>query len=108
MRRSWSAGHDRNDAKVHLDLNAPSFQSDLFSLDVTEVKKVFKTFNKLRALTWNEVFRDKGLHWEEVKSVPGKYTIRLSQSYRAVVTRDAGWMRFAALHLDHDGAYGKK
>jgi hypothetical protein len=37
-----------------------------------------------------------------------KYTIRLSQPYRAVVTRDAGWMRFAALHLDHDGAYGKQ
>lgn len=97
-----------NDAKVLLDLNTPGFLDDLFDLDAPEVKKVFKTLKKLRGLTWNEVFRDRGLNWEEVKSTPGKYTIRLSQSYRAVATREGGWMRFAALHQDHDGAYGKK
>lgn len=97
-----------NDAKVLLDLNAPGFQSDLFDLDASEVKKILKTLKKLRGLTWNEIFPDRGLNWEEVKSMPGKYTIRLSQSYRAVATREGGWMRFAALHQDHDGAYGKK
>jgi hypothetical protein len=97
-----------NDAKVLLDLNAPQFQSGLFDLDPSEVKKVLKTLKKLRGLTWNEIFRDRGLNWEEVKSMPGKYTIRLSQSYRAVAAREGGWMRFAALHQDHDGAYGKK
>lgn len=97
-----------NDARVLLDLNTPGFLDDLFELDAPEVKKVFKTLKKLRGLTWNEVFRDRGLNWEEVKSAPGKYTIRLSQSYRAVAIREGGWMRFAALHQDHDGAYGKK
>lgn len=97
-----------NDAKVLLDLNAPGFQADLFDLDASEIRKILKTLKKLRGLAWNEVFRDSGLKWEEIKSVPGKYTIRLSQSYRAVVTREGGWMRFAALHPDHDGAYGKK
>ncbi len=97
-----------NDAKVLLDLNAPSFLDDLFGLDASEVKKVFKTLKKLRTLTWNEVFRDRGLNWEEVKSMPGKYTIRLSQSCRAVVIREGGWMRLAAIHQDHDSAYGKK
>lgn len=97
-----------NDAKVLLDLNSQTFQADLFDLDASEVKKVLKTLKKLKGLTWNEVFRDRGLNWEEVKSLPGKYTIRLSQSYRAVATREGGWMRFAAIHQDHDGAYGKK
>ena len=97
-----------NEAKVLLDLNAPTFQSDFFDLDANEVKKMLKTLKKLRGLTWNEVFRDHGLKWEEVKSMPGKYTIRLSQSYRAIVIRDGAWMRFAALHQDHEGAYGKK
>ena len=97
-----------NDAKVLLDLNVPNFQSDLFALDASEAKKVFKTLKKLRGLTWNEVFRDRGLNWEKVKSMPGKYTIRLSQSYHAVATREGGWMRFVTLHQDHDGAYGKK
>lgn len=97
-----------NDAKVLLDLNFPDFQSELFALDASEVKKIFKTLKKLRGVTWNEVFRDRGLRWEEVRSVPGKYTIRLSQSYRAVAVRDGGQMRFIALHQDHDEAYGKK
>jgi hypothetical protein len=97
-----------NDDKVRLDLNYPLFQSELFDLDVSEAKKIFKTLKKLKGMTWNEVFRDRGLKWEELKSVPGKYTIRLSQSYRAVATRTEEFMRFQALHPDHDGAYGKK
>ena len=97
-----------NDTKVLLDLNSPDFQSGLFDMDAAEIKKAFKTLKKLRAMTWNDVFRDHGLNWEEPKSAPGKYTIRLSQSCRAVVTRDGGHMRFQALHQDHDRAYGKK
>lgn len=77
-----------NEAKVLLDLNAPTFQSDFFDLDANEVKKMLKTLKKLRGLTWNEVFRDHGLKWEQVKSMPDKYTIRLSQSYRAIAIRD--------------------
>lgn len=97
-----------NDTKVLLDLNYPGFQSELFDLDASDVRKVFKTFKKLRGMTWNAVFRDQGLRWEEVKSVPSKYTIRLPQSYRAVAVRDGGFMRLLTLHQDHDGAYGKK
>jgi hypothetical protein len=97
-----------NEAKVLLDLNYPGFQGELFDLDVAELKKTFKTLKKLRILTWNEVFRDHGLKWEELKSVQGKFTVRLSQSYRAVVVRDGAFMRFQSLHQDHDGAYGKK
>jgi len=97
-----------NNEKVLLDLNFPPFQDDLLALEAPDVKKILKTLKKLKSLTWNEVFRDKGLHWEEVKTVTGKYAIRLSQSYRAVVTRDDNGIRFLALHKDHDGAYGKK
>ena len=97
-----------NDAKVLLDLNCPAFQAELFALDVSEIRKMFKTLKKLRGLTWAEVFRDSGFKWEEPVSISGRYTIRLSQSYRAVVIREQNWMRFQTLHLDHDGAYGKK
>jgi mRNA-degrading endonuclease YafQ of YafQ-DinJ toxin-antitoxin module len=97
-----------NEAKILLDLNYPAFQSALFELDMTELKKVVRTLRKLQAMSWNELFRDHGLKWEELKSVSGKYTIRLSLSYRAVVLRQGAWMRFEALHVDHDGAYGKK
>ncbi|MDB5796876.1 MAG: hypothetical protein JWP36_778 [Paucimonas sp.] len=97
-----------NDSRVLLDLNYLEFQKELFNLDVGDVRKIFATFKKLRAMTWQEIFKDKGLHWEEVKTVSGKYTVRLSQSYRAVVRRDGDYMRFASLHPDHDGAYGRK
>ena len=97
-----------NDVRVVLDLNYPDFQAELFELDPAELRKVFKTLKKLRALTWQDTFRDKGLHWEELKSRPGKYTVRLSQSYRAFVIRDGAAMRFLMLHPDHDSAYGKK
>jgi hypothetical protein len=70
-----------------LDLNYPDFQSELFDLEPSELRKVFKTLKKLRALTWQDIFRDKGLHWEELKSRPGKYTVRLSQAYRACAIR---------------------
>jgi len=97
-----------NDDKVLLDLNYPAFQDELFDLDVPEIRKSIKTFRKIKGLTWNEVFGDQGLKWEELKSVPGKYTVRLSQSCRAVVVREGCWMRFQTLHQDHDSAYGKK
>jgi hypothetical protein len=97
-----------NDEKVLLDLNFSEFQSRLFDLDINELKKITKTFKKLQSESWNEVFRDQGLKWEAIKSMPGKFAIRLSQSYRAVVVRDRNWMRFQFLNQDHDGAYGKK
>lgn len=97
-----------NDDKVLLDLNYPAFQAELFDLDAPELKKIIKTFKKLGDMSWNDVFRDHGLKWEAPKSVPGKFTIRVSQSYRAVVVRADCWMRFQTLHQDHDGAYGKK
>ena len=43
-----------NDDTVRLDLNVPAFQKKLFALDAGEVKKAFKTFQKLQALTWHE------------------------------------------------------
>lgn len=97
-----------NDAKVLLDLNFHGFQSELFEFDTNEIRKVLKTLKKLRGMTWQEVFQDHGLKWEECKSASGKYTVRLSISCRAVVVREGSWMRFQTIHLDHDGAYGKK
>lgn len=97
-----------NDGKVLLDLNFPEFQSELFEMDASEIKKTFKTFKKIRSSSWTDIFRDNGLKWEEIKSLPGKYSIRISQSYRAVAVRDGIFMRFQSLHKDHDGAYGKK
>lgn len=56
-------------------------------------------------MTWNDAYADHGLKWEAVRSMPGRFTIRLSQKFRAVVAREGDFIRFMALHPDHDGAY---
>lgn len=94
--------------RVLLDLNLPALQDDLFDLDANEYRQVAKAFKKIRVMTWEKVYRDHGLKWEAVKNSPGMYTIRLSRGSRALVTRDGDTMRFIAIRLDHDSAYGKK
>lgn len=94
--------------RVLLDLNLPALQDDLFELEANEYRQVAKTLKKLRAMTWDEVYRDHGLKWEAVKNSAGTYTLRLSRSSRALATRDGDVMRFIAIRSDHDSAYGKK
>ena len=94
--------------RVRLDLNFPDFQAQLFNLDASELRPVFKTLKKLSGMSWAEVYADHGLKWEEIKSLKGKYSIRLSRQCRAVVVREGEFMCFRGIHADHDGAYGKK
>ncbi len=94
--------------QVRLDLNSPSFQADFVSLGADELKQMAKTLRKLLTLTWEQVYTDAGLKWEEIKSDKGTYTIRISRSGRAIVLRDGNLMRFLAIHVEHDGAYGKR
>jgi hypothetical protein len=94
--------------RILLDLNLPALQDDLPALETTQLRLVLKTLRKLRALDWATVYRDPGLKWEQVKGAPGRFTIRLSRSSRALVAREGDFMRFIALHTGHDGAYGKK
>ena len=50
---------------VLLDLNNPVFQEALFSLPKAEKMAALDTLRKLRAMTWPEVYCDKGLRWGE-------------------------------------------
>jgi hypothetical protein len=95
-------------SRILLDLNLPAFQDDLLGLEVREVRLALKTLRKLRGMDWSAVYGDPGLKWELVKGAPGKFTIRLSRASRAVVQREGDYLRFIALHSDHDQAYGKK
>jgi hypothetical protein len=91
-----------------LDLNFPRFQEDLFKLDPSNHRPVFKTLRKLRGMDWQSVYRDRGLNWEKIKGSENDFTIRLSRQSRAVVRRDGRYLRFIALRTDHDKAYGKR
>lgn len=94
--------------KVLLDLNLPAFQDDLLALEINELRALLKTLRKLRRLDWQAVYRDQGLKWEQIQGAPGRFTIRLSRSCRAIVRSEGDFMRFIALHAEHDQAYGKR
>jgi hypothetical protein len=99
---------------VRLDLNNPVFQRDLLGLQKVERHAALDTLAKLRQLNWQQVYRNKGLHWEKIVSIkppPGiaaLYSVRITQTRRAVAYRDGAFIRLLAIPSDHDATYGKK
>lgn len=94
--------------RVLLDINTPVFLADFVRLDTDNLRQTAKTFAKLAAMTWDQVYRDRGLRWEAIKNDPGTYSLRISRQCRAVALREGNYLRFLAIHPDHDGAYGKQ
>ena len=99
---------------VLLDINNPVFQENLFGLQKPDRHSAIETLNKLRQMTWSQVYAGKGLHWEKIASAappPGIaaiYALRITQSRREAACRDGGYMRFLTAAPDHDATYGKK
>jgi len=103
-----------HDHTLRLDLNNPVFQDALFSLQKTERLAVLDTLKKLRQITWNQLYADKGLRWEKIHSIkppkgsPALYSMRITKRCRATAYRDGDILRFLTICSDHDAAYGKK
>jgi hypothetical protein len=99
---------------VRLDLNNPVFQENLLTLQKTERHAALETLNKLRQMTWNQVYRDNGLKWEKIISVKPPlgidtiYSLRITQARRATAYRDGEFIRLLTIASDHDSTYGKK
>ncbi len=102
------------DKLVRLDLNNPVFQENLLTLQKPERHAALDTLNKLRQMTWSQVYRDGGLKWEKIISVkPPKdidaiYSLRITNSRRATAYRDGEFIRLLTIAPDHDSTYGKK
>lgn len=98
---------------VRLDLNNPVFQENLLSTKAERLA-VLDTLNKIRQLTWNQLYRDNGLKWEKIFSVKppvgvgALYSLRITQSRRATAFRDDDFIRLLTIAPDHDSTYGKK
>ncbi len=101
-------------AKVRLDLNNPVFQENLLTLQKPERHAALDTLNKIRQISWNQVYRDNGLKWEKISSIKppegfdAVYALRITQSRRATALREGEFMRLLSIAPDHDGTYGKK
>ncbi len=95
---------------MKVDLNFPLFQKDLFSLNKNELAAFFRTAKKLVKMDLTQIQQSSGLNLEKIrvmKSPAGKplYSIRVTRSFRAVLTIDNDYFRFVSLHPDHDSAY---
>lgn len=101
-------------ARVRLDLNNPVFQENLLTMQKPERHAALDTLNKIRQITWNQVYRDNGLKWEKISSIKppegfdAVYSLRITQSRRATALREGEFMRLLSIAPDHDGTYGKK
>ncbi|HMB15543.1 MAG TPA: hypothetical protein VKN62_04435 [Pelovirga sp.] len=101
-------------AKIRLDLNNPVFQENLLTLQKPERLAALDTLNKIRQLTWNQLYRDSGLKWEKIISIKPPqgitaiYSLRITRARRATAYRDGEFMRFLTIAPDHDKTYGKK
>lgn len=99
---------------VWLDLNNPTFQLNLFELQKPERLAAIDTLNKIRQLTWPQLYRDSGLKWEKISSVKPPagidaiYSLRITQGRRATAYRDGEFIRLLTIAPDHDSTYGRK
>lgn len=95
-------------------MNNPVFQENLLSLQKPERLAALDTLNKIRQLTWNQLYRDNGVKWEKALSVKPPsgidaiYSLRITQSRRATAFRDGDFIRLLTIAPDHDSTYGKK
>ena len=102
------------EARVRLDLNNPVFQQNLLTLQKADRHAALDTLGRLRQMSWNQVYRDKGLKWEKIVSfkppagIDAIYSLRITQSLRATAFRDGDFIRLLTIASDHDGTYGKK
>jgi hypothetical protein len=98
---------------IRLDLNNPVFQEQLLTLQKPERHAALETLNKIRQLTWNQLYRDSGLKWEKITSVrppvgiDAVYSLWISRSRRATAFRDGDFIRLLTIAPDHDATYGK-
>ena len=103
-----------NDSPVRLDLNNPVFQEHLFGLQKPERNAAMDTLRKIRLLSWDQLYRDKGLKWEKIISVKPPqgidaiYSLRITQSRRCTAYRGGDFMRLLTVAPDHDSTYGRK
>jgi hypothetical protein len=100
--------------KIRLDLNNPVFQEHLLTLQKSERHAALDTLNKIRQMSWNQLYRDQGLKWEKITSIKppqgmnAVYSLRITRSRRATAHRDGDFMGLLTIAPDHDSTYGRK
>ena len=96
--------------EILLDMNQEEFQNEFFSLEKNEQRALLNTLRKIRELTWKQLYCDKGIRWELIRSNKNKqidnlYSFRFSQKYRGTAFREGDYLVLVGVFPDHDRAY---
>ena len=59
---------------IRLDLNNPVFQRQLFNLTKNDQRNILNTLRKLAKMTWQQVYSDFGLKWDEGPVIGGPHS----------------------------------
>jgi hypothetical protein len=97
---------------LKIDLIFPDFQKDLFMLEKKELSALIKTFRTLSKIDFDQLRSSSGLNLEQIKKTKTRkgnllYSIRITRSFRALLSIEGDYLRFISLHPDHDSAYKK-
>ena len=119
MAAKTKSGSTQNEL-VQCDLEFPTLQDQLKKPKSLDFEAFFNKVEKINEMTWQQVYATsfkgkakRGLNWE---ALPNQRTasggtvasLRITDKFRARVTRDGVFMRFISLHPDHDSAYKAK
>lgn len=96
--------------KILLNMNQEEFQNQLFKLEKQEQRALLNTLEKIKKLSWSQLYQDKGIRWELINSFKSQlvndlYSFRFSQKYRGTAYREGNYMVLVGLFPNHDGAY---
>ncbi len=59
---------NKGQSTVFIDMNHPGFQEQLFNLEKVEQRALLNTLRKMKQLTWDSLYLDKGIRWELITS----------------------------------------
>ena len=95
---------------MRIDLNFPDFQKDLFKLEKKDLYALIKTLRSLSKMDFDQLRSSSGLNLEQIKKTKTRkgnplYSIRITRSFRALLSIEGDYLRFISLHPDHDSAY---
>lgn len=109
--------HSTNDELIFPDISFPLVMQQIRKLPQRDYEDFEKSIAKLKTMTWQQIWDTstnnpkfkRGFNWELIDdvTVDGEKvaSIRITEKFRARVSRKGVVMRFISLHPDHDSAY---
>lgn len=114
---SEKVSESTNNELIQPDISFPLVMQQIRYLSNQDFEDFVKSIKKLKTMTWQQLWDTatknpkfkRGFNWELIDDSAGDgekvASIRITERFRARVSRKGVVMRFISLHPDHDSAY---